>query len=71
MKQKVIETIRKYSLIEDGDKIVLGVSGGPDSICMLDILKDLTEKIGFEIIVCHVNHLIREEAISDEEYVVN
>ena len=41
MKQKVIETIRKYSLIEDGDKIVLGVSGGPDSISMLNILKEI------------------------------
>ena len=41
MKQKVIETIRKYNLIEDGDKIVLGVSGGPDSISMLNILKEI------------------------------
>jgi len=32
MNQKVLETIRKYNLIVDGDKIVLGVSGGPDSI---------------------------------------
>ena len=44
MKQKVIETIRKYSLIEDGDKIVLGVSGGPDSISMLNILKEIKEE---------------------------
>ena len=38
---------------------------------MLDILKDLKEELKFEIVVCHINHLIREEAISDEEYVVN
>ena len=41
MKQKVLETIKKYNLIEDGDKIVLGVSGGPDSISMLNILKEI------------------------------
>ena len=41
MNQKVLETIRKYNLIEDGDKIVLGVSGGPDSISMLNILKEI------------------------------
>ena len=35
---KVIETIKKYHLIETNDKLVLGVSGGPDSISMLDIL---------------------------------
>ena len=38
---------------------------------MLNILNDLKKDLKFEIIVCHVNHLIREEAILDEEYVVN
>lgn len=71
MKQKVIETIRKYNLIEDGDKIVLGVSGGPDSISMLNILKEIKDEqiIKFEIYIAHINHMIREEAIDDEKYV--
>ncbi len=38
LKSKVVETIKKNNLIEKGDKVVLAVSGGPDSICMLDIL---------------------------------
>lgn len=72
MKQKVIETIEKYNLIKSGDKIVLGVSGGPDSITMLDILKDLKETINFEIYVVHVNHMIRgQDAINDQKYVEN
>lgn len=71
LKEQVLNTIKKYDLINENDKIICGVSGGPDSICMLDILKDLKEELKFELIVCHVNHLIREEAISDEEYVVN
>ena len=71
LKEQVFNTIKKYELIEENDKIICGVSGGPDSICMLDILKDLREKLNFEIIVCHINHLIRKEAISDENYVVN
>lgn len=96
----VIETIQKYKLIQNGDKIVLGVSGGPDSICMLNILDNIRKhysiavakadtktsqtnpeplaKINqlnpepmanFDIIVAHVNHLIREEAGEDEKYV--
>lgn len=70
MKEKVIDTIKKYKLIEKGDKIVLGVSGGPDSIAMLDILKDLRNKFEFEIYVCHLNHMIRgQEAINDQKYV--
>ena len=41
------------NLIKDGDKIVLGVSGGPDSICMLDMMRELKEEknINFEIYV--------------------
>lgn len=71
LKKQVLDTIKKYNLINSNEKIICGISGGPDSICMLDILKNLKEDLNFEIIVCHVNHLIREEAINDEEYVVN
>lgn len=69
MKDKVIRTIKKYNLINKRDKIVLGVSGGPDSISMLDILNSIKDEMGFEIYVVHVNHLIRTEAIDDEKYV--
>lgn len=69
MKSKVLETIKKYNLIEDGDKIVLAVSGGPDSISMLHILNSIKKEINFEIVVAHVNHLIRKSANEDLEYV--
>jgi tRNA(Ile)-lysidine synthase len=73
MKEKVLNTIKKFNLIENGDKLVLGVSGGPDSICMLNILNDIkNDKIlhmDFDIIVAHVNHMIREEAKDDEVFV--
>lgn len=70
---KVLETIKRYNLIENGDRLVLGVSGGPDSIAMLNILNDIRNDkklhIEFDIIVAHVNHLIREEAKDDERFV--
>lgn len=73
MKENVLKTIKKYNLIENGDKIVLGVSGGPDSIAMLNILNDIRNDknlhMKFDIIVAHVNHLIREEAKDDEMFV--
>ena len=73
MKNKVLKTIKKYNLIENGDKLVLGVSGGPDSIAMLNILNDLRiEKdieLDFNIVVAHINHMIRDEAIEDENFV--
>ena len=69
MKNRVLETIKKYDLIKSGDKIILAVSGGPDSIFMFDILYKLKNELNFEFAVCHVNHMIREEAIDDENYV--
>jgi len=71
MKQKILETIKKYNLIEAGDKIVIGVSGGPDSICLLHILNELKNELNFEIVVAHINHMIRKEADIETEYVKN
>lgn len=71
LEDKVLETINKYNLIEGGDRIVVGVSGGPDSICLLNILYNIREKLGLDIIVCHVNHMIREEAEDDEDFVAD
>lgn len=75
MKEKVLETIKKYNLINDEDRLVLGVSGGPDSIAMLNVLNDIRndkkQHMNFDIIVAHVNHMIREEAIDDQKFVEN
>ena len=73
MRFKVLNTIKKYNLINEGDSLVLGVSGGPDSICMLDILNKIKKEnllhIDFNIIVAHINLMIRAEAGADEEFV--
>ena len=69
MLNKILNTINKYNLIQKGDKIVIGVSGGPDSMCLLDSLYCLKEKLGIEIFVAHINHMIREEADEETEYV--
>ena len=73
LKEKVKQTIVKYKLIESGDKIVVGVSGGPDSISLINILIEIKEEnllgINFDLIVAHINHKIREEADSDQKFV--
>ena len=68
--EKVIKTIEKYNLIQNGDKIVIGVSGGPDSICLLHILNSIKVKYNLQLFVAHVNHMIRENAKKDEQYVI-
>lgn len=53
-------------VVKNKDVVVLGCSGGPDSMCLLQMLIDLQEKLSFKIICAHVNHKMRQE--SDEEY---
>ena len=71
LEEKILKTIKENKLIKNGDKIVLAVSGGPDSIAMLNALNNIKNKnyIEFEIVVAHINHLIREEAREDENFV--
>ncbi|MEG2868442.1 MAG: tRNA lysidine(34) synthetase TilS [Terrisporobacter sp.] len=70
MKIFSVLSINKYSLIEDGDKIVLGLSGGPDSVCLLHILKRLKEQKNIEVYAAHLNHQIRGiEAQKDALYI--
>lgn len=70
MKEKVLETIKKYNLITSGDTILVAVSGGPDSMCLLDNLLKLKDVLEVkEIVVAHLNHMIRQEAKEETEYV--
>lgn len=65
----VLNTINKYKLIQENDKVVIGVSGGPDSICLLHVLNNIKSMLNFEIVVAHINHQIRPEADEETEYV--
>ena len=66
---KILETISKYNMIKSGEKVVVAVSGGPDSMALLNALINLKEKLQCELIVAHVNHMIRSVADSETEYV--
>jgi tRNA(Ile)-lysidine synthase len=57
--KKIQENIFRYELFERGAKIVVGVSGGPDSVCLLDALCKLKEKYDLHLIVAHVNYGLR------------
>lgn len=67
--EKVKKTINNNNLITPGDRVVLAVSGGPDSICMLDVLYKIYSNNIFA--VAHINHMIRKEAGEDEIFVKN
>ncbi|SHF08536.1 tRNA(Ile)-lysidine synthase [Seinonella peptonophila] len=62
--------IREYSLIDEGERVLVGVSGGPDSIALLHGLHQLREIGQWSLFVIHVNHSLRgEESDQDARYV--
>ena len=56
MKNKVLQTIMKHNLIEKGMHIVVGLSGGPDSVCLFDILGTLAHDWDLKLYAVHINH---------------
>lgn len=70
MKNKVFETIKTHRLFDDGAHIVLGLSGGPDSMCLFDVLLELSAVTGYHIHPVHINHKLRpKDAEQDQEFV--
>lgn len=70
MLQSVIDYIDKYNMINKGDKIIVAVSGGPDSMCLLHMLLSIKDRYSLQLVAAHINHGLRGvEADKDEEYV--
>ncbi len=66
---KVRLTIKEYGLIKDGEMVLVAVSGGPDSLAMLEILFRLKDEFNYRLHVVHLNHRLREEASKEAEFV--
>ncbi|MEN8904667.1 MAG: tRNA lysidine(34) synthetase TilS [Clostridiales bacterium] len=65
-----LNTIEKNNLIQNRDRILVGVSGGPDSMCLLNVLKMIQNKYSVSLFVVHVNHMLRGlDSERDEKFV--
>ena len=69
MFQKVYDYISENHMIEAGDEVLVGVSGGADSVCLFFLLQKLQEQIPFHLTVMHINHSLRQTAQRDENFV--
>lgn len=70
MKNKVKNTIEQFGLLNLSSKVLVGVSGGADSVALLSVLCELKAELGFEIVAIHINHNLRgEEALRDQHFV--
>jgi tRNA(Ile)-lysidine synthase len=62
----VRETIDKYNMFNPGDGVVVGVSGGPDSVCLLHVLHKLKDAYRIQLYGAHVNHQLRGQAAEQD-----
>jgi tRNA(Ile)-lysidine synthase len=67
--EKIKHTIKKYDLLNKNDKVLIGVSGGPDSVVLLATLHTLSRELGFSIHVAHLDHMIRKDSAKDRDFV--
>lgn len=72
MNNKVLKTVEKYNMLSKGDSVLIGVSGGADSIALLEFFVSVKEKYDLDICVAHIEHGIRgEDSVNDAEFVEN
>ncbi len=67
--RQVWNTIAQFHMLDSGDRVLIGVSGGPDSVALLHLLNSKAEQYGIALYVVHVNHMLRPEADAEAEYV--
>ena len=71
MEQKVLEYMKKHHMVEVGDRVLIGLSGGADSAALFHILRQYQQTYGYELLAVHVNHGLRgKEALRDQEFVM-
>ena len=67
VKKQILQTIEKENLLENGVHIVLGLSGGPDSVCLFDVLCKEAESRNWRIYPVHINHRFRPGAAEEDQ----
>ena len=65
--QKFYQTVKRYNMIQKGDSVLVGVSGGPDSMALLYSLLALTDPMELQLGVAHLNHCLRQSASDHDE----
>lgn len=64
---QVRKTVQEHNMIGAGDTVILGLSGGPDSLCLLHVLKSMQRSLPFTLQALHVNHMMRGERAKEDE----
>lgn len=71
-KERILKTIAEHEMFSPGDRIIMGLSGGPDSMCLFDVLLQVKDQLGIELEAVHINHKFRPgDAEDDQKFVEN
>ncbi|MFH1247723.1 MAG: tRNA lysidine(34) synthetase TilS [Candidatus Omnitrophota bacterium] len=62
--------IKKYRLLQKGERVIVGVSGGPDSVALIYILNSLSREFNLSLHMLHVDHKLRTDSFKDRKFVV-
>jgi len=63
---KLKKTVQKYGMLSPGDRVLVAVSGGPDSVCLLATLHALSGELGISLHIAHLDHMFRGKESADE-----
>ncbi len=67
--KKILNTIIRHKLIRKNDTVLIGVSGGPDSVCLLYLLRGLRKQLGIKLYIAHLDHMLRKDSAKDAAFV--
>jgi len=71
LSEKFSSTLQEHRLVDPGERLLVAVSGGADSMALLDLCLDAVEKLDFEVAVAHFDHALRAESSEDAMFVAD
>ena len=72
LEEKILQTIKKFDMLSFNDRVLIGVSGGPDSVTLLNVLLSFKKKYNLSFFIAHLDHMLRgEESDKDVNFVKN
>ncbi|HEY7697952.1 MAG TPA: ATP-binding protein, partial [Vicinamibacteria bacterium] len=66
LSSKVFRTLSRYGMVHRGERVMVGLSGGADSVALTELLVELSPRLGTTLVLAHMNHGLRPEADEDE-----
>ena len=72
LEEKVLQTIKKFDMLSSNDRVLIGISGGPDSVTLLNVLLSLKKRYNLSFFIAHLDHMLRgKESDEDVNFVKN